>query len=56
MEMPLKGNKDQPVNGSEEAINNSANPNIRLFTVNRKLSLSPMDDVSGTWRLQALKP
>ncbi|MCU0388816.1 MAG: hypothetical protein MUE71_09445 [Chitinophagaceae bacterium] len=30
MEMPLKGFKDQPVNGSEEAIANAANAKIRL--------------------------
>ena len=49
MEMPLKGFKDQPVNGSEEAIANAANFNIRLFTVGRQVSLTPKDDVSGSW-------
>jgi len=49
MEMPVKGYTNQPVNGSHEAILNSANNNIRLFTVNRNASLIPVDDVSGEW-------
>jgi sialate O-acetylesterase len=35
MEMPMKGFKNQPVNGSNEAILKSANKNIRLYTVPR---------------------
>lgn len=49
MEMPLKGYNNQPVNGSNEAILNSTNSNIRLFTVERNASLTPVEDVSGEW-------
>ncbi len=49
MEMPVKGYTNQPVNGSQEAILNSTNDHIRLFTVKRNASLIPLDDVSGEW-------
>ena len=49
MEMPVKGFNNQPVNGSNEAILNSSDNNIRLFTVERNPSLVPLDDVSGEW-------
>lgn len=49
MEMPVKGYTNQPVNGSQEAILNAANNNIRLFTVKRNASLIPLEDVSGEW-------
>lgn len=49
MEMPMKGFRNQPVNGSNEAIALSANPSIRLFTVERKTSLTLMDDFNGKW-------
>jgi sialate O-acetylesterase len=35
MEMPLKGNKNQPITGSNETILKSYNKNIRLYTVPR---------------------
>tara|TARA_R110002096_G_scaffold417359_1_gene620979 strand:- start:486 stop:602 length:117 start_codon:yes stop_codon:yes gene_type:complete len=35
MEMPLKGFQSQPVIGSNEAILNSTNNNIRLFTLEK---------------------
>ena len=53
MEMPVKGYGylNQPVTGSAEAIALSANPEIRLFTVNRTASLEPLDDFKGCWNL-----
>jgi len=49
MEMPVKGFRNQPVIGSNEAIANSANESIRLFSVTRKTSLEPLDDFTGQW-------
>jgi sialate O-acetylesterase len=49
MQMTMKGYRNQPVTGSNEAIAGSANPNIRLFTVERKTSLIPLDDFTGKW-------
>ncbi|MGY5352683.1 sialate O-acetylesterase [Wenyingzhuangia sp. IMCC45533] len=51
MEMPLKGFKNQPVNNSQEYILNSKNNNIRMFTVGRKPSLTPLETLSGEWRI-----
>lgn len=51
MEMPLKGNKNQPVLGSSKAIMFSANPNIRLFTVKRDTSIIPLNDFHGDWKM-----
>lgn len=49
MEMPMKGFKNQPILGSNEAILKSKNKNIRLITVKRASSLSPQDDIIGEW-------
>jgi len=49
MEMPVKGFNNQPVSGGNEAILNSTNNDIRLFTIERKASLIPLEDVSGEW-------
>jgi len=49
MEMPVKGFRNQPVLGSNEAIATSDNASIRLFTVTRKTSLEPLDDFEGKW-------
>ncbi|MCK0192870.1 sialate O-acetylesterase [Arenibacter sp. F20364] len=49
MEMPVKGFNNQPINGSGEAIINSKNNQIRLFTVKRAASLDPLDQVEGQW-------
>jgi len=51
MEMPVKGYFGQPVVGSAEAIAQSSNPNIRLFTVKRAMSSTKLDDFSGQWNL-----
>ncbi len=49
MEMPMKGYKNQPVEGASEAILHSRNPALRLFTVKRQASFEPQTDVSGEW-------
>jgi len=49
MEMPVAGFNNQPVNGSQEAILNSSGDRIRVFTVARNTSLSPVDEVEGEW-------
>lgn len=43
MEMPLKGFRDQPIQGSNEAIIHSNNDQIRLYTVPRSVQRTPMD-------------
>jgi sialate O-acetylesterase len=50
MEMPVKGYNSQPVEGSAMDILKSANSKIRLFTVSRNHSLTPVDDVKGRWQ------
>lgn len=50
MEMPMKGFGSQPVEGSGMDILKSENKNIRVFTVARNHSLSPLDDVKGHWQ------
>lgn len=50
MAMPVKGYRNQPVLGSNEAIATSANPNIRLITVERDKSPEPKDDFTGEWK------
>ena len=50
MQMPMKGFRNQPVTGSNEAIATSSNPSIRLFTVARATSLQALDDFTGEWK------
>ncbi|SHE74696.1 sialate O-acetylesterase [Dysgonomonas macrotermitis] len=50
MEMPMKGFKNQPVSGGNEAIFKSKNKNIRLITVKRTSSLTPEADFVGEWK------
>ncbi len=49
MEMPMKGFKNQPVEGANKAALKSKNGNIRLFTVKRNSSTEPVKEVSGEW-------
>lgn len=49
MAMPMKGYRNEPVIGSNEAIATSHNDYLRLFTVSRDKSLIPLDDVTGQW-------
>ena len=52
MEMAMKGFKDQPTLGSNDAIFNSTNPNIRLYTVPRSVQRLPQDTSKNSpWRL-----
>lgn len=51
MEMPLKGFISQPVDGSNDIIAQSDNPQLRLFTVKRNTSSSPLPDCEGNWML-----
>lgn len=51
MEMPMKGFRNQPVTGSNEFIAASSNNSIRLITVPRMTSLTPVDDFVGEWKL-----
>ena len=50
MEMPVKGFRGQPIEGSQETIV-TANPNraIRLFNVKRAFSTTPQDTLNGVW-------
>jgi sialate O-acetylesterase len=50
MEMPVKGFTSQPVEGSEMDILRSGNSKIRVFTVKRNHSLTPLDNVTGHWQ------
>ena len=43
MEMPMKGFKDQPVLGSNDAIFNSANDQLRMYTVPRAVERQAKD-------------
>lgn len=49
MEMPMKGFKNQPVEGAVEDILHSTDSKLRLFTVKRNSKLNPVDTVSGQW-------
>lgn len=50
MEMPMKGYRNQPITGSNEFIATSTNNSIRLITVPRVTSLTPLDDFAGSWK------
>ena len=45
MQQPLKGYNGQPTYGGTMAVAKSANPNLRLFTVDRVGSKTPVQDV-----------
>lgn len=51
MEMPMKGYLNQPVLGSNEYIATSSNNQIRLITIPHAVSLIPLDDFQGEWKL-----
>ncbi|HMM01406.1 MULTISPECIES: sialate O-acetylesterase [unclassified Dysgonomonas] len=50
MEMPMKGFKNQPVEGGNKAIFKSKNKNIRIITVKRTSELEPQDNFIGEWQ------
>ena len=46
MEMPMKGYAGQPIFGAAEAVAKSSNPNLRLFSVTRRIgSKAPIADI-----------
>lgn len=49
MERTMAGKKNEPVEGSSESIKNSDNDQIRVFTVAKNSSESPITDVKGNW-------
>lgn len=49
MEMPMVGKKDQPILNSEEIIQNSSNPQLHLFNVERAFKPTPQEDLKGAW-------
>lgn len=49
MEMQMKGFKQQPVEGTTEELLRCKDDQLRLFTVKRHASLTPVDDVTGAW-------
>jgi sialate O-acetylesterase len=52
MEMPMKGFRDQPVLGSNDAIFNSANEQIRLYIVPRSVKTQPQDtSKNSAWKI-----
>ncbi|MBD0778016.1 sialate O-acetylesterase [Maribacter sp. ANRC-HE7] len=56
MQQPLNGYTGQPVFGALEAISSSKNPNLRLFTVDRIGSKTPLKDVEKYTGWQAASP
>lgn len=56
MEMPVKGFRGQPINGSNDLILHSTNKNIRLYTVPRGGTTTPMDtSKQSTWKEAGLE-
>ena len=49
MEMPMKGFRNEPVEGAPEAIISSTNPALRCFTVVKSAKAVPQDDCQGAW-------
>ena len=49
MEMQMKGFKQQPVEGTTEELLRCKDAQLRLFTVKRNASLTPVNDVTGQW-------
>jgi len=56
MQQPVKGFNGQPTFGSMKAIVNSFNPNLRLFTVRRKGTKSPQEDLKEFTNWQESSP
>lgn len=50
MEMPVKGFNSQPIIGSNEAILNSTNNQIRFFNTPRSVSITPLENSKGEWK------
>jgi len=56
MQQPLNGYDGQPTFGAAEAIIKADNPNLRLFTVDRVGSKTPLQDVEKYTAWQAASP
>lgn len=54
MEMPMKGWPPRDsIEGSAQAIAASANSQLRMFTLNRRVAMSPADDCTGSWEVSS---
>ena len=53
MVMPLKGYRNQPTLNGNDIAANAANPNIRLFHLQRAVSNVPLDDCKGSWEVSS---
>ena len=51
MEMPMKGFRNEPIQGGPEAIAWSTNPGLRCFTVSKASKSAPQDDCTGSWQI-----
>ncbi len=51
MEMPLQGWTNNPIDNSEAEIAAAHYPQIRMFTVKRNVSFTPLDSLSGSWEV-----
>lgn len=52
MEMPMKGYRDQPILNSNDAILNSSNSQLRLYTVPRVVKTIPQDSTkNASWKI-----
>jgi sialate O-acetylesterase len=52
MEMPMKGFRDQPILGANDAVFNSANDNIRLYIVPRSVKVTAQDSSKNNyWKI-----
>tara|TARA_B100000941_G_scaffold160970_1_gene114516 strand:- start:1097 stop:2503 length:1407 start_codon:yes stop_codon:yes gene_type:complete len=50
MEMPLDGFFGEPIYGSQDIIGKSINSNIRLLTVERNYTATPVSNFEGKWQ------
>jgi sialate O-acetylesterase len=51
MEMPVNGYTDQPIAGMNDALYDSENDNIRLFTVKKNATTTVLENCDGNWNL-----
>lgn len=56
MEQPVKGFNGQPTFGGNMAVAKSANPDLRLFTVDRQASKTPLADIENYIAWQDASP
>jgi sialate O-acetylesterase len=49
MEMPVKGFQNDTINFSKREIANAKYPQIRMFTVEKKISEEPASECNGSW-------